>query len=99
MIGFPVRSAAVTRPPRPNRCSVYRPRNGLPIPLQPSGTTPSSSPSGPRQLALGEQPLGVLVAGQRRAELAGHGADDRHVEDEVGTEQPEPTLGGMVVVQ
>ena len=41
------------------------------------------------QFALGEQPLGVLVAGQRGAELAGHRADDGHVEHQVGAEQPE----------
>ena len=40
------------------------------MPLKPSGQTPTSSP--PR-----EQPLGVLVAGQRRAALAGQLADER----------------------
>src|SRR3982750_3445649 len=45
MMGTPVRSAAVTKPPRPNRCRVYRSRNGLPIPLKPSGKTPTSSPA------------------------------------------------------
>ena len=43
MIGTPVRSAAETKPPRPNRCSLYRSANGLPIPLNPSGHTPTSS--------------------------------------------------------
>ena len=44
MIGAPVRSAAETNPPRPNRCSLYRSLKGLPMPLKPSGHTPTSSP-------------------------------------------------------
>ena len=45
MIGTPVRRAALTKPPRPKRCSLYRSLNGLPIPLKPSGQTPTSSPA------------------------------------------------------
>src|SRR3954469_5070412 len=44
-IGTPVRSAALTKPPRPKRCRVYRSLNGLPMPLNPSGKTPTSSPA------------------------------------------------------
>src|SRR5690606_2280576 len=36
---------------RPNRCSLYRDENGLPIPLKPSGKTPTSSPSFSRRSA------------------------------------------------
>ena len=52
------RSAADTKPPRPKRCSLYRSVYGLPMPLKPSGQTPTISPA--RQ-----QPLGVGVARQR----------------------------------
>jgi hypothetical protein len=44
MIGVPVRSAADTNPPRPKRCSLYRSAYRLPMPLKPSGNTPTSSP-------------------------------------------------------
>ena len=44
MIGAPVRSAAETNPPRPKRCSLYRSAKGLPMPLKPSGHTPTTSP-------------------------------------------------------
>ena len=44
MIGTPEEIAAETKPPRPKRCSLYRSLNGLPIPLKPSGHTPTSSP-------------------------------------------------------
>ena len=55
MIGLPVRSAADTNPPRPNRCSLYRSANGLPIPLKPSGHTPTSSPAVSRRSASAVQ--------------------------------------------
>ena len=45
MIGTPARMADTANPPRPNRRSWYRSLNGLPIPLKPSGKTPTSSPS------------------------------------------------------
>ena len=51
MIGAPVRNAADTKPPRPNRWSLYRSLNGLPMPLKPSGQTPTSSPSLSRRWA------------------------------------------------
>ena len=35
----------MTKPPRPKRCSLYRSLNGLPMPLKPSGQTPTSSPA------------------------------------------------------
>ena len=55
MIGAPVRSAAVTKPPRPKRCSLYRSLNGLPMPLKPSGQTPTSSPLRSSRSASGWQ--------------------------------------------
>ena len=63
--------------------------NGLPMPLKPSGQTPTSSP--PPQ-----HPLGVLVAGQRGAALAGQLADERHPEDQVGAERPQVPAGVVV---
>ena len=92
MIGTPVRRAALTKPPRPNRCSVYRSRERLADALE-------ALREDADELALGEQPLGVLVAGQRRAELAGQGPDERDVEDQVGAEQPQPPVRRVLVVQ
>ena len=60
------------------------------MPLKPSGQTPTSSP--PR-----EQPLGVRVAGQGGAGLAGQLADERQLEDQVGAEQPQVRRPGVVV--
>ncbi len=55
MIGMPVFSAAVTNPPRPNRCSLYRCEYGLPTPLNPSGNTDTSSPVDSNRSASGLQ--------------------------------------------
>ena len=71
MIGTPVRSAADTNPPRPKRCSLYRSRNGLPMPLKPSGHTPTSSPADSSRSASGLQASVAAV-------LAGELADHRH---------------------
>ena len=79
MIGVLVRSAAATNPPRPNRCSLYRSLNGLPIALEPLRPHADELPGG-------EQPLGVGVAGQRVPALAGELADERQLEHEVGPE-------------
>ena len=51
------------------------------------------------QLAAGQQPLGVGVAGQRRAGLAGQLADERHLEDQVGAEHPQVPVRRVLVVQ
>ena len=62
------------------------------MPLKPSGQTPTSSP----EL---QQPLGVLVARQRRAGLARQRRDDRHREHQVGGEHPQVPVRRVVVVQ
>ena len=62
------------------------------MPLKPSGQTPTSSP-------LPQQPLGVGVAGQRRAGLAGQLADDRRLEHQVGAEHPQVPVRRVVVEQ
>ena len=59
------------------------------MPLKPSGQTPTSSPPA-------QHPLGVLVAGQRGAALAGQLADDRHLEDQVGAERAQVAAGVVV---
>ena len=64
---------------------------GLPIPLNPSGKTPTSSP-------LLEQPLGIGVAGQRGAGLAGDRPDHRRGEDQVGSEQAQEPVLRMLLV-
>ena len=69
MIGTPVRSAAETKPPRPNRCSLYRSRERLADALE-------ALREDADQLAGGEQPLGVRVAGQRVAGLAADRAEN-----------------------
>src|SRR5215472_10733685 len=51
IIGAPVRSAVLAKPPRPNRCSWYLSLNGLPMPLNPSGNTPTTSPAFSRRSA------------------------------------------------
>ncbi|VXC21528.1 hypothetical protein NOCARDAX2BIS_480023 [Nocardioides sp. AX2bis] len=48
------------------------------------------------QLAPAQHPLGVLLAGQGRARLAGQGADDGEPEDEVGAQGPQETAGVVV---
>ena len=48
------------------------------------------------QLTAAEHPLGVLVAGQRRAALAGHRADQRHPEDQVRAERAQEAAGVVV---
>ena len=91
MIGTWAARAAATNPPRPNRWSLYRSRNGLPTPLNPSGKTPD-------ELAGAEEALGVLVGGQRGARAAGDRAEERRLEDEVGAQRPQdPVLRVLVV--
>ena len=62
------------------------------MPLKPSGKTPTSSPS------VSSRSASSLQASVR-AHLAGHRADDRHLEDQVGAEQPQVALRRVVVVQ
>ena len=53
----------------------------------------------PDDLVIVEQPLGVRVAGEGVAALARQRRHDREGEDQVGTEQAQRPLGGVVVVQ
>ena len=62
------------------------------MPLKPSGQTPTSSPRG-------QQPLGVGVARQRRAALAGQLGRRTASEHEVGAEHPQVPVRRVVVVQ
>ncbi len=55
-------------------------------------------PFGPdaHELALAEHPLRVLVAGQGGAAAAGHLADERHPEDQVGAQRAQEPAGVVV---
>ena len=86
MIGAPVRSAADTKPPRPNRWSLYRSLNGLPTPLKPSGQTPTA-----RRWTAAARRRGWRPASTR---LAGDLTDHRRLEDQVGAEHPQVPVPG-----
>jgi hypothetical protein len=87
MIGAPVRRAAETKPPAPEALQLVALAERLADALEALG--PDAD-----QLAAGEQPLGVGVAGQRVAALAGERRDHRQREDEVGGEHPQVAVGG-----
>ena len=91
MIGTPVRSAAETKPPRPNRCSLYRSANGLPMPLKPSGHTPTSSPSASSRSASALQ---ASVLPCLRPSWPTH----RQPEHQVRAEHAQVPVRGVVVV-
>ena len=76
MIGTPVRTAAVTNPPRPNRCSLYRWRVRLADALE-------ALRKNRHQLPGGQQPFGVGIAGQRRSALAGDSDQHRCPEHQI----------------
>ena len=89
MIGTPACSAVRAKPPRPNRCSRYRSLNGLPMPLKPSGNTPTSSPAASSRSRLGRIGPGVPAPpGQRR--------QHRHRVHQVGAEQAQVPGGRML---
>ena len=88
-IGTPVRSGGRDEPAPAEALELVAVGERLADPLEPLG--PDSD-----QLPAGQHPLGVLVAGEGGAALAGQAADQRHPEDQVGAERPEEAAGLVV---